>query len=56
MRDIPRAQAELLLHGDDGQSHGVPAQQADHVPQAGQDTEHIPTTATLTLHCYLTRS
>lgn len=49
MRDVPRAQAELLLHGEDGQPHGVSAQQADHVAQAGQNTEYIPTTATL--HC-----
>ena len=47
MRDVPRAQAEFLLHGEDGQPHGVPAKQTDHVAQAGQDTEYIPTTATL---------
>ena len=45
MRDIPRADVELLLHGDDGEPHGVAPQQADHVPQTSQHTEHIPTTA-----------
>ena len=45
MGDIPRADVELLLHGDDGEPHGVAPQQADHVPQTRQHTEHIPTTA-----------
>ena len=51
MRDVPRAKVQLLLHGEDGQPHRVSAEQADHVPQAGQHTEHIPATATLHCHC-----
>ena len=41
MRHLILTNVELLLHGEDGQPHGVPAQQADHVAKAGQETEHV---------------
>ena len=41
MRHLILTDVELLLHGEDGQPHGVPAQQADHVADTGEDAEHI---------------
>ena len=41
MRHLVLTDVELLLHGDDGQPHGVPVQQADHVPDTGEEAEHV---------------
>ena len=35
-------EAELRLHGEDGEPHGVAAQHADHVTHTRQHRHHVP--------------